>query len=146
MNTIAVNTSSGAVTEYDWAFTSLSANHAASDAGVFALGGGTDAGTPIASRVMTGRTLQGDGRQKLLDTVFFGMQGEGQGTLLVAGEGAPEYQYPFIVRAKGESRAQPGRGIKENYLAVGFANVDGADFSIDSIEAPMATSKTRRST
>lgn len=145
MTTIVVNTNNGAVTEYDWPFTSLAASHGASDAGVFALGGDADDTAPIASRVMTGRTLQNDSRQKLLDTVFFGMHGDGQGTLLVSGEG-PEYQYPFAVRAKGESRAQPGRGIRENYLAVGFANVDGADFSIDSIEAPMATSKTRRST
>ena len=55
------------------------------------------------------------------------------------------YTYAFNVKANGESRAKPGRGIRENYLAFGYINTDGAAFQLDRIEVNLAESTTRRS-
>jgi hypothetical protein len=143
--TIVVNTASGAVTEYDWTFESLTPTHAGTADGLYTLGGDTDAAAPIAATLKTGKSLLGSQAKKALDTVFFAMVGDADstGTLLVEGEGTA-YSYAFAVRAKGLSRAQPGKGIRENYLLLGFSNVAGADFRIDQIDAPTPKSVTRR--
>jgi hypothetical protein len=141
MTTIVMNTMNGAVTEYDWAFQSLTPANAGSASGLFVLGGNTDATTPI-----TGQFLSGDhgGEHKLgLGSVYVGVQGEGAGEVLVKGA-ADDWAYPVTVRASGISRAKAGRGISENYLALGYRNVDGADFTIDRIDAEVIESKQRR--
>jgi hypothetical protein len=78
--------------------------------------------------------------------VYLGMKGDeaSAGTLLVKLEDDTEYEYPVAVRAGGISRGVPGKGISEQYLALGYANVDGADFRIDNIQADVAASETRR--
>ncbi len=54
------------------------------------------------------------------------------------------WSYLFPIRQAGQSRAQPGKGINENYLAFGYSNADGADFQLDQIEVPLIESKQRR--
>jgi hypothetical protein len=71
------------------------------------------------------------------------MRGSGISALLVQGAVAA-YAYTFPVRASGESRAKPGRGIRENYLAFGYTNTDGADFRLDRIEVSVIPAETRR--
>ena len=61
----------------------------------------------------------------------------------VVGEGA-SYSYPFPVLPAGQSRSVPGKGLRENYLAFGYSNSDGADFQLDRIEVLVAQSKNRR--
>jgi len=143
MTTIVMNTANGAVTEYDWDFQSLTSVHAAGAEGLFQLGGSTDAGVQIDSTIMLGKTGRGTNAKKRLDTVFFAMHGIGNGLLRVAGE-TTSYQYEFPVRFNGVSRAQPGRGINENYLAIGYSNLNGVDFRIDRIDAEFFASTTRR--
>ena len=46
--------------------------------------------------------------------------------------------------ATGQSRSKPGLGIRENYLAFGYSNTDGADFRLDRIEVLVAESTRRR--
>lgn len=141
MTTIVMNTLNTAVTEYDWAFQAISPNYAADAAGLFALGGADDAGTPIVGEIRTGK-FGGDLKQGL-GPVYVGVQGSGAGTLIVEGESL-EWEYPVSVRPSGLSRAEPGLGIDENYLAVGYRNVSGADFRIDSIAPTIYESKKRR--
>lgn len=144
MNAIVLNTLTGAVTEYTgFGFQSVTPTHAGSATGLFTLGGNTDAGLPIVATVTTGKTLWGETLKKLLGLVFFALKGSGQSTLSVIGEGT-SYTYPIVVLAKGVSRAKPGRGIRENYLAFGFSNADGADFQLDRIEVDVSQSKNRR--
>lgn len=144
MNTIALNTLTGAVSEYNnFDFQSITPTHAGSATGLYALGGDTDATQPIVSTVTTGKTLWGASLKKFVEMVYFAIKGSGTSTLTVHGETA-SYAYPFPVRPAGESRAKPGRGIRENYLAFSYSNADGKDFRLDRIEVASAPSTSRR--
>ena len=144
MNTIVLNTLTGAVSEYsNFEFQSLTPTHAGSETGLYALGGDLDVAAPIISTVTTGKTLWGDTLKKRIKMVFFALLGSGNATMTVAGKSA-SYTYPFPVRASGESRCPPGLGIRENYLSFNFSNADGADFRLDRIEVATTQSTTRR--
>lgn len=143
MTTILMNTMNGAVSEYDLAFQSITPTHAGDAAGLFALGGDTDAGLPIVAAVATGKQLWSGALKKTAQAVYFSLKGSGTSALTVAGEGA-SYSYPFAVLPTGQSRSVPGKGIRENYLAFGYSNSDGADFQLDRIEVLVTESKTRR--
>lgn len=145
MTTIVMNTLTGAVTEYDWAFQSITPGHAGAVTGLYSLGGGTDAGEPITATVTTGTKHWGSTLKKSLAAVYFAMRGTGSGELTVHCPTAGDsFSYLFPVRLSGESRVTTGRGIRENYLAFTFKNLDGADFAIDRIEVLSAQSTTRR--
>jgi hypothetical protein len=145
MNTIVLNTLTGAVSEYTgFDFHAITPAYAGSANGLYAFGGDVDVSSLIVSEVMSGKTLIGESRKKLLDLVWFSIKGRGTSALMVQAEAAT-YTYTFPVRATGESRAEPGRGIRENYLAFGYTNTDGSAFSLDRMEVSgPATSKTRR--
>lgn len=141
---IIMNTLTGAVSEYDgFAFQSITPTHAGSVLGLYTLGGNLDVAAPIVASVVTGKTLFGASVKKFLDMVYFALKGSGISTLIVQGA-LTSYAYAFAVRSAGESRAKPGRGIRENYLAFGYSNTDGADFQLDRIEVSVEASKTRR--
>lgn len=143
MPTIVMNTLSGSVTEYDWTITAITPTHGGSEAGLHLMGGDTDAGEPINASITTGKLLWGDTIRKFVAFVYFAMLGTGMGRARVVTR-SNTYAYEFPVRADGVSRAMTGRGIRENYLAFGFDNIDGADFRIDSMEPKTATSSNRR--
>ena len=143
-NAIAMNTMTGAVSEYTgFGFQSITPTHAGSATGLFALGGDTDAGLPIVAAVTTGKQLWGGSLKKMLQMVYFSLKGSGTSTMTVHGE-STDHSYQFPVRPTGQSRSKPGMGIRENYLAFGYSNADGADFQLDRIEVLVAESKTRR--
>lgn len=145
MNTIVCNTLTGAVSEYaNFGFQSITPTHAASSAGLFALGGDLDGTLPVVSTVTTGKTLMGGSLKKFVELLFFSLKGSGFSAASVIGENAT-YTYSFQVRANGESRCPTGRGISENYLAFSYSNADGASFQLDRIEAAVSQSKSRRS-
>jgi hypothetical protein len=144
MNAIAFNTMTGAVSEYTgFGFQSITPTHAGSATGLFTLGGDTDAGLPIVATVTTGKQLWGGTLKKVAQMVYFSLKGSGTSTMAVVGENA-SHSYPFPVRDTGQSRSKPGLGIRENYLAFGYSNTDGADFQLDRIEVLVAESKNRR--
>lgn len=140
---IVLNTMTHAVSEYNWAFQSITPTHAGDAAGLYALGGDLDDTQPIVAEVVTGTTLFDSSLKKHTEMVYFSVTGEGSGELIVRGK-SNEYRYAFPIRSSGQSRQQPGKGIRENYLAFGFSNPDGGHFQLDRIEALIAQSKTRR--
>jgi hypothetical protein len=142
MTTIVMNTLNAAVTEYDWAFQSITPTHAGDATGLFSLTGDTDNAVAIDAEAMTGKTDWGTSLKKRLGDVFLTLQGSGAGEFLVTAAAA--YAYPVTVRANGESSSKPGMGINENFLAFGYRNVAGADFRLDRIEIPVNQSKQRR--
>lgn len=143
MTTIVLNTMTGAVSEYDWQFQSITPSHAGDASGLYALGGDLDAGQPVQARIKTGTLLWGSSLKKLIAAVYLAMVGQGTGRLTVHGRsGAWPYEFPL--RADGVSRADPGRGIRENYLAFTFENQQGGAFTLDSIEVADIPSKQRR--
>lgn len=141
MTAIVCNTATGAVTEYDWAFQSLTDTHAASPAGLFTLGGDTDAGAAITGEIRAG--TPGGGPVQAVRVVFVAKEGPGNGTLIVQGRSA-SWEYPAIDRDSDVMAVSPGRGISESYLGFGYRNVDGAAFRIDRIDADVIASKNRR--
>lgn len=144
MDTIICNTITGAISEYgSFGFQSVIPTHAGSAVGLYELTGDTDDGALIVSRVLTGKPQWGTSFKKMFRKIFFGLKGTGEFSAIVAGE-SDEYTYPFTAVATGESRAQPGRGIRETYLAVGFTNPFGQQFQLDNIEPINTTSKDRR--
>ena len=144
MNAISFNTLTGAVSEYTgFGFQSITPTHAGSATGLFALGGDTDAGLPIVAHVVTGKQLWGGSLKKTAQMVYFSLKGSGTSTMTVVGE-RQSHSYPFPVRPDGQSRSVPGKGLRENYLAFGYSNSDGADFQLDRIEVLVAESKNRR--
>lgn len=144
MNTIVVNTLTGAVSEYTgFGFQCITPTHAGSATGLFELGGDLDVALPIVSRVQTGKPQWAGSLKKLMHKVFFGLKGEGTFKLHVAGE-TLEWEYDFPGSTTGEARAQPGRGIRETYLSYGMSNPDGQQFQLDNIEIEQSLSTTRR--
>jgi hypothetical protein len=145
MTAIVMNTLTGAVSEYDWAFASISPTRAGSDDGLFTLGGADDAGSAIAANFATGVTLCGASTKKSVPTAFVSARGPkgSTGRLSVANR-TESWAYRMRIGEPGESRVEPGRGISEPYLGFGYANEGGADFSIDRIEVNVMASQQRR--
>lgn len=144
MTTIVMNTMNGAVSEYTgWAFQSITPTKAGTATGLFSLGGDTDDGTAIVGRVQTGKVEWGGSRKSLIDKAFLALKGTGTFRLHVSGEAA-DYTYDFTAAASGQSSAQPGKGIRENYLSFGFSNPSGQAFQLDAIEMPTLKSPNRR--
>lgn len=141
MTAIVLNTATAAVTESTWAFKSITGSHAADDAGLYTLGGDTDNGAAISAELRGGKfggeTLQNVGN------VYLALVGDGSGTLIVQGL-ANEWEYPVDARPTGVSRAVPGRGIRESFLAFGYRNANGADFHLNRIDAEVSASPNRR--
>lgn len=142
MTIIVMNTLNAAVTEYDWTLQSITPTHATRNDGLFTLGGETDAGSAIAADVRTGKTLWGSDRKKAVENVYYGLKGSGTGVCRIDGE-STSFEYNFAIRASGVSRAEPGKGISENYLGFGFKNTAGADFRLDRIDVGVVQSKQR---
>lgn len=144
MTTIVMNTLTAAVSEYTgFGFHAITPTHAGSATGLFALGGDTDDGAPIVGRIQTGKVEWGGSRKSLMDKVFLALKGSSSFRLHVSGEAA-DYSYDFTAAASGQSSAQPGRGIRENYLSFGFSNPSGQAFQLDAIEVPSLKSPNRR--
>ena len=141
MAAIVMNTLSGAVTEYNWSFQSITAQRAGSASGLFTLGGNTDAGAQIVGEVRSGK-YSGSGVLGV-GNVYITTQGGGDGTLIVLGRTA-SWEYPLADRASGVSKGQPGLGIRESHLGFGYRNVAGADFILERIDAEVVPSTTRK--
>jgi hypothetical protein len=145
MTAIVMNTMTGAVSEYTgFDFHAITPTHTGSVNGLYELGGDLDVAALIVSNAVTGKTLRDGTLKKFVDMLFFAIKGTGTSTATVYGE-ENSYTYEFDVRANGESRCKPGRGLRENYFAFGYSNTDGAAFQLDRIEAIIAASNTRRS-
>ncbi len=145
MNTIILNTLTGAVTEYsDLGFDSVTPTHAGSVNGLFQMIGNTDMGASIDASVETGKTAMGEARKKFVDTIFVGVKAPAQAMRLTVMGESMSWVYPLPITPAGVSRCVPGRGIRENYLAFKLENVSGQDFALDFIEVPITASASRR--
>lgn len=141
---ITCNTTTGAVSHYTrHEFQSITPTHAGSATGLFAFGGDKDIDQPIVSEIRLPKTLRKDTLKKYLQAVYASVTATGSLQVRVFGK-TQDWQYPMVVRESGQSRCEPGRGIRENYLGIGLSNPAGQPFSLDRIEVLEATSKTRR--
>ena len=144
MNAIAINTLNGAASEYEgFVFQSLTPTHAGDVGGLFTLDGEADNGRGIVAQVHLPVTLREDTRKHQISMVYLSMLGEGEAQFTVFGPGQ-NWNYPFPLRPSGQTRCQPGKGIRENYSGFGLSTPDGQDFTLDRVEILSVKSKTRR--
>lgn len=144
MTTIVLNTLTAAVSEYSWSFLGICPTHAGDADGLYTLGGDKDNGVKIDALVMTGKTLREGILKNSMESAYIACRGPAGslGVFIVAG--SEVWEYRFDVLQAGVSRAKTGRGIKENYLAFGWRNVDGAYAEVDRIDVNVNQSKQRR--
>lgn len=144
MNTIALNTLTGAVTEYDWpAWQSITPTHAGGATGLYVFGGDTDAGLPIVALLRLPSTLRESTLKHSIAMAYLSMRGQGSARFTVHGA-QQSWSYSFPLRPSGQTRCPVGRGIRENYLGFGLSTPDGQYFTLDRVEILAHASKTRR--
>lgn len=145
MNAIAVNTLTGAVSEYEgFSFQSVTPTHAGDAAGLFELGGDTDNGQAIVAEIRLPVTLRENSLKQHIAMVYLSMRGAGEAEFAVFGSQGQSWNYPFPLRASEQTRCPVGKGIRENYLGFGLRNPQGQAFTLDRVEILSVKSKTRR--
>lgn len=108
--------------------------------------GDDDAGTPIDAVFSYGKlSLSGDNLSRL-GSVYFGSMSSGDLQLTVTTDGgqSADYQVSPIGDGLQPTRTTPGKGLRGKYWQFTVANVDGCDFSIDSLTIDTATTARRR--
>ena len=144
MNTIVLNTLTGAVSEYDnFAFHGITPTHGGSATGLFVFGGDLDIDQPIVSDIGLPATLRDSTLKQAISMVYLSMHGEGSAVFTVQGA-QQNWDYTFALRASDQTRCPVGRGIRENYLGFGLSTPGGQAFTLDRVEVLTAQSKTRR--
>lgn len=144
MNTITLNTLTGAVSEYTgFGFQSITPTHAGSATGLYAFGGDLDVDLPIVADIGLPATLRDSTLKQAISMVYLSMRGEGSAVFTVQGA-QQNWDYTFALRASGQTRCPVGRGIRENYLGFGLSTPGGQAFTLDRVEVLTAQSKTRR--
>lgn len=142
----SMNAATKGLTSYtNFNFTSL-ANfngtvYASGPAGLYALGGTTDAGTEIVWRIRTGLTNFNTGKQKGMDAAYLGYTASGRVALkciVVAPSGEKKaYWYELTSPTAGASapgRIMIGRGLKSVYWGFELSNITAGDIELDIIE------------
>ena len=144
MNTITLNTLTGAVSEYTgFGFQSVTPTHAGSATGLYAFGGDVDVDQPIVADIGLPATLRDSTLKQAISMVYLSMHGEGSAVFTVQGA-QQNWDYTFALRASDQTRCPVGRGIRENYLGFGLSTPGGQAFTLDRVEVLTAQSKTRR--
>lgn len=109
----------------------------ASGAGLFELVGDTDAGAPIHAQVSFGTTDFGSTFLKGLDRLYIGYRSSTGLVVKVVTEGTNWNLYEMPATSTNElatQRVKTGRGLAARYWQFSLANVDGADFAIDTVD------------
>ena len=113
---------------------------AASDKGIFTLGGPDDAGEEIAAMVRTMVMDFGTGRQKRVKSAYLGYTAARELVLKVRSvEDGQMMEQLFAARPMGADapdtvRMEVGLGMRSRYWQFELVNVDGADFEVDTLE------------
>jgi hypothetical protein len=140
--TIALNTRVKAVTTYDGVAFNSFANFngvtlAASADGIVALTGADDLGVPIAAYVLSGESDFNTEQFKRVITGYAGYRADGDLELTLITDEHHEFIYRLAARQGSgtihASRVKFGRGVEGKYWQWRMANVDGGDFTLDSL-------------
>lgn len=114
--------------------------YGATDTGIYLLEGEDDAGTLIDARIRGGLTDLGTGKMKRQEAMYVGYRADGKLLLKVvttSETGAKaEAWYSLAAQpaeAMREGRIKIGRGLKSVFWGFEIANIDGAEFELDSI-------------
>lgn len=138
VTTWAVNTNTGAVTEYtnyDFnSFAQIGLKYlGASSTGLYELIGDDDAGTDIIGQIKSGLLQFSGSRFTGFKAAYLGMRGTGDVLLkLVTGDGL-ERVYQVTVDDMRTTRVMLGKGIRARYFSFELVST-GQDFDVDTIE------------
>jgi hypothetical protein len=118
--------------------------------GLYLMDGDDDNGTPIDASYLSGPSDISDNHLKRCSTAFVGYSATGSLKFVLNGEGGNterEYDlYGGLEDGFATQRVRPGKGLLNRYWQYGFKNVDGSDFTIDTLELGLTPTsrKTRR--
>lgn len=136
--TWAMNTRTGAVTEYDdFVFNSFArvGNRyiGASSDGLYELIGDDDDGEQIIARMRSGYLQFGGTQLSRLKAAYIAARGEGEMFLKIIEGGGREYVYRTDTRDMRSTKVHMGKGQKSRYFAFELVTA-GQDFDLDTIE------------
>lgn len=136
--TWAVNTRSGATTEYsNYSFNSFAklGNKylAASTDGLYELNGDTDDGTDIVAAIRSGLMQLGNSKFTAFKDAYIGMRGDGNFVLRMVTGSGQTYNYNVIASSMRSTKVPLGKGLRARYFAFELIS-SGQDFDLDSVE------------
>jgi hypothetical protein len=136
--TWAMNTRTGAVTQYDnFAFNSFARLGlrylGAADNGLYELVGDDDEGDPIIATLKSGALQMSQTRLHGLRAVYLGVNGEGEFFLRLTGGNGETYLYRVLARDMENTKVWTGKGLRHRYLTYELIST-GQDFDLDTIE------------
>lgn len=138
LTTWAVNTRSGAVTEYtNYDFNSFARVGmrylGASATGLYELDGDDDAGTDIIADLKGGFLQFNGSRFAGMKAVYLGVRGGGEFFLKLEAASGETYTYKVIAEDMETTKVWIGKGLRHRYLAYELIST-GQDFDLESIE------------
>lgn len=138
ITTWAINTKTGAVTEYsNYAFNSFARSGfkylGASSTGLYELNGDDDAGTNIIAVVKSGLAQFGGSRFTAFKAAYLGIRGEGDFYLRLETGRGEFYNYKILSQDMNTTKVQMGKGLRARYFSFQLTST-GQDFDLESIE------------
>lgn len=136
--TWAMNTRTGAVTEYDnYAFNSFAQLGdlyiGASDTGLYKLVGDDDAGTDIVAHIKSGFAQWAGTKFAMFKGIYLGVRSEGDFILKLITGDDKTYIYTVNAQKMMSTRIRTGKGLRARYFAFELIST-GQDFDLDTIE------------
>lgn len=136
--TWAVNTRSGATTEYiNYNFNSFAKGGnkylAASQDGLYELNGDDDDNAAIIASIRSGLMQLGNSRFTAFKDVYIGMRGDGNFVLRMVTGSGQTYNYNVVASSLRSTKVPLGKGLRARYFAFELIN-SGQDFDLDSVE------------
>lgn len=110
----------------------------AGPAGLCEMGGGTDAGVAISAYFEPVRSDWGMTNPKRVRFMYFGYECDGALTVTITGEDGKNSVATIPCKSAGAQqhcRVTVSRQVHGRYLAFKIGNTNGADFSIDAVDA-----------
>jgi hypothetical protein len=136
--TWAVNTRTGAVTEYqNYAFNSFAqlgdVYYGASSSGLYKLVGDDDAGMDIIADIKSGFAQWAGSKFAGVRDVYLGLRGAGDYVLKIITSDAKTYIYAVNANDAVTTKVRVGKGLRARYWAFELIST-GQDFDLDTIE------------
>lgn len=136
--TWAVNTRTGAVTEYqNFEFNSFAQlGHkylGASSSGLYELDGDTDDGTDVVAHIKSGYAQFGGSKYTSFKAAYLGMRGDGDVILKLDTGDGKTYTYQTVIQDMQSTKVRFGKGLRARYFSFELIST-GPDFDLDTIE------------
>lgn len=136
--TWAINTRTGAVTEYqNYSFNSFCQNGhkylGASASGLYELDGDDDAGSDIIAQIKSGFAQFGGSKYSSFKAAYLGMRGNGDIILKLETGDNKSYTYQTVIQDMQSTKVRLGKGLRARYFSFELIST-GPDFDLDTVE------------